>query len=511
MMNQEHQFYKEALGSLLPDMENVRRNALRQTHPAHRHRWLWVAAACFAALAVICISVPPVRAAITQWFSNHSVQGYLAQPESARPSTPELDTLIEQSEPDETEAKNSIEIASIAPEWQKWADSLNPTVGDLLFDGQSLMLSFDMGGGADELVLGKLLGLSDPSFPVAISFGAPDYIIMNGEKYGYSARTGLVASGGNYQRYIDKDGRLSKEGKALAETEDSVSFNVTIDLTRVMENPFTDIDSLTQGMTEEDKEDQLETIARLEQYDPDFTTDEYQTPPETLTGVQQVEVHLPLVATDFSTPSKVEEDGVSYQGVPIGMLKLCFSFDPAAGYANVTSYEIDKSGEFKGEGTYAWADRNSDPDYVTFVNKTADMSGVTVNVKRMDCFASGAELYVSLTCPDDWNELDKKCFLSSLIPSIKGDGETLDISHIKYGLAETGEDDGMCIYLKMLPSEAAAIDSYEITWTLERFSGYDDVPYVEGQPTRIKQDDVKGWQTDSEELTDCTLKFNLKK
>ena len=114
---------------------------------------------------------------------------------------------------------------------------------------------------------------------------------------------------------------------------------------------------------------------------------------------------------------------------------------------------------------------------------------------------------MSLTCPDDWNELDKRCFLGSLIPTVRGDGEVLPVSGEQYGLEEAGEDQGMCIYLKLLPSEVAAVDSFEIGWTLEHFTGYDDVPYVEGQPTRIRKDDVDGWQADSEELTDCSLAF----
>jgi hypothetical protein len=515
-MNQEHQFYRKALGGLLPDPESIRRTALKQVEhgrPRKRLRWILPAAACLVAIAVICAAIPPVRAAIAKWFTvNHSVEDYLAQPESARPSTPELETMIAQTMPEDKTASNSIEIAGIAPEWQAWADKLRPTIGDVLFDGQKLMVSFDMGGGAGELVLGGCLGEKDTSFPVGISFNNPGYVIMNGEKYGYGAGTDMASS--EYESYmscIGEDGRLSEEGKTLAETDDSVPFTVTIDLTRATENFLADIDSLTQGLTKEEKEAQLETIARLEEYDPDFTSEEYQTPPAELTGVQQVEVHLPLVATDFSTPSKVDEDGIYYSGEIIGMVKLCFSFDPAAGYANVNSYEIKQTGEFKGEVTYAWADWESDPDYATFVNKTIDMAGVEVTVKRVECFATGAELYVSLTCPDDWNELDKRCFLSSLIPTVSGDGEVLPVSGEQYGLEEAGEDQGMCIHLKMLPSEVAAVDSFKIGWMLEHYTGYDDLPYVEGQPTRIKKDEVDGWQADSEELVGCAVSFTLKK
>jgi hypothetical protein len=68
----------------------------------------------------------------------------------------------------------------------------------------------------------------------------------------------------------------------------------------------------------------------------------------------------------------------------------------------------------------------------------------------------------------------------------------------------------MCINLKLLPSEVKAIKEFGIELTLSRFSGYDDVPYVEGEPTQIKKEDVKGWQEDSETLDDCALSFSLK-
>jgi hypothetical protein len=370
-----------------------------------------------------------------------------------------------------------------------------------------------MGGGAAEFILGRRIGrMKDSTYPISIWMGSPGYIILNGEKYAFSTFVQTLESDYNdIAKYINDDGQISDEGKRLVNEDDSVKFCAVIDLSRVDKGANLNMDDMLKDLTEEQKNEYLAHLELLKEYDTDFSPGEYKESTMSLSGIQQVELHLPLIATNYSTPSEADDEGVSYQGNPIGMVKLCFYFDPAAGYKNLTSYDINKTFELSGQGTYKWADWESDPDYVTFVNKTVDMSGVTVKVKRIECSASGASLYVSISCPDNWEELDKQCFLGSLLPnSIKGDGVNLITTGEQYGLEEDGEDLGMCINLKLLPSEVKAIKEFGIELTLSRFSGYDDVPYVEGEPTQIKKEDVKGWQEDSETLDDCALSFSLK-
>ncbi len=518
MMSSEHQLYKEAIEGLLPNRDKIQKKVLGQGPVSRlntkRRRWLIPVAASLLALILVCATVPSVRAAISQWFSRNSVAGYLAQPKEERPSTPELDTIIEQTKPEETEIPNSIGIAKIDPEWQEWADRLNPSIGDVLFDGKELMVSFDMGGGAAEFILGHRIGrMGGSSYPISIWMGSPGYIILNGEKYAFSTFVQTLETDYNdLEQYITDDGQISDEGMRMINEDDSVKFCAVIDLSRVDKGANFSMDDMFKDLTEEQKNEYLAHLEKLKEYDPDFSPGEYKESTMSLSGVQQVELHLPLIATNYSTPSEADDEGVSYQGNPIGMVKLCFYFDPAAGYKNLTSFDINKTIELSGQGTYKWADWESDPDYVTFVNKTVDMAGVMVKAKRIECSASGAALYVSISCPDSWGELEKQCFLGSLLPkSIKGDGVDLITTGEQYGLEEDGEDLGMGINLKLLPSEVKAIKEFEIELTLNRFSGYDDVPYIEGEPTRIKKEDVKGWQEDSQTLDDCILRFSLNK
>ncbi len=508
MSNKEHQFYKVAISGMLPGRDSIRNKVLKQGVTAERarsaRRWLIPVAAGIAMLAVVCVSVPSVRAAIAQWFTvNHSIQNYIVQPENARPSTPELDTIIDKTMTDETAVSSSIEIASIAPEWQAWADKLTPSLGDMFFDGKELMVSFNMGGGAGELIMGGN-GVNCP-YKIGVSLNNPGYVILNGEKVAHSVNSQLADSDYlEYNSYIKHDGSISDEGMALIEADENVAFTATVDFTHSKNNNAIKAEDLPEA----DREKYYKEIQRIQAYDPDYDPKEFKAGSNKLEGIQQVEIHIPLMATDFSSSTEVNGMIVRQSDI-IGMVRLCFGFDPAAGYQNMQSYEINKSVEFSGKGTYAWADRDSDPGYVTFVNKAVDLAGVTMTAKRMDCYASGAELYVSITCPDSWDELDKQNFLRSLIPTVKGDGTRLNTSGEQYGLQENGEDFGMCIYLDMLASELDAIETFEIEMILSRFAGYDDVPYVEGQPTKIKKDDVKGWQEESITLEDCTLSFTL--
>jgi hypothetical protein len=507
MMDREHELYKEAIESMLPDREAVRKEALKAGRPeaqAAGHRWLIPVIACVAAVAVICAVIPPVRAAVSQWFSDiFSVQDYMAQPTEARPSVNDIDTVIEQTMPEHPETADSIEITNVVPEWQEWAKNLKPSVGDVFFDGRQLIVSFDMGGGAMELLIGET-----GAYPVYMMLGNPGYIKLNGEKYAYSVSADAVRTG-NYQEYMSdiRDKGVTDELKHIVEQADSVPFSATIDFSRSV-----DMTAEFDKWGEADKALFLEDMKRVQEYDPEYTPFEFKTPApgEKLSGVQHVEASLPLMAIDYSKPGKQVNEGVTHESEYIGLVKLSFSFDPQAGNENMKSYDIGETVEFAGECTYAWADRVSDPEYDTCTNKTIDMSGVTMTAKRMDVYAAGAELYVSITCPDTWEELDKQSFIGSLIPQIKGDGADVPASGIQFGLAEQGEDEGMCIHLDLLPSEIESIDTFEILPVLSRFTGYDGVPYVEGEPTRIKKEDVTGWQEDSKELVDCALKFSLK-
>lgn len=514
MRVKEHGFYKIAIKGLLPRQEHIRREILAQAHPAKKlpkkKTWLTPVLTGVAAVIVVCAAVPDARAAISQWFrENFSVQNYVAQPAEARPSTPELDALIDQAKPKDAEAVNSIEIVNVTPEWQKWADSLNPAVGDVFYDGKELIVSFDMGGGAAELIMGGVYttGAESP-FPISVRTGDPGYIKLNGTKYAYNVMSGPAESSfRKYQSLFEEDGPAGNRAAQRIREADTVPYTATIDFSRTSADYIADFD----GLPEERQALILEEIKRAQQYDPEYTPFAFKTLPESrLSGIQEVEVNISLWATDYSKPAQEDAEGTTWQSEYIGMVKLRFSFDPTAGSQNKQIYEVSRTSEFTGEGTYRWADWESDPGYVTCTNKTIDMKGVTMTAKRIDSYASGAELYVSVTCPDDWDPLDKECFLSSLTPRVLGDGDALPTTGEQYGLKENGEDLGMCIYLKLLPSELDAIDTFEVIPVLSRYSGYDDMPYEEGRPTRIPKDAVHGWQEESTELTDCALQFSLK-
>lgn len=473
MKDNERRIYKEAIKNTLPNQENIRRRVLDNAASPKKTkslRWLMPVAACALAAVIICTSVPSVRAAIAQWFSvNKSVQDYVAQPEEDRPSTPELDVIIEETKPNSTEDW-SVEILSVSPEWKDWADTINPTLGDVFFDGQELIVAADLGPD----FIGFWDGTAD-----SLSLGNPGYIIINGDKYAYDVNAFSIMS--------------------------TSKFTATINFARM-----TDQTAGYDGWTEAQKQSFLEYVGEAQQYDPQFTPFDFLVMEEGIEfdGVQQVEVNLPMIVTDYMNPNEVDNTGASYQGEVVALMKLKFSFDPKAGKSCTQVYEINKSFEFSGEGTFRYCDDISEPGYQIRYNKTLDMSGVELTVKRIKTTATGTELYIGLNFPESWSYLDKKSFKRSLHLTTYGDGVKLRVSRTINNLAEGGEDFGMCDMLKVLPSEIEAIETFEILPKLHHYIGYDDVPYVEGEPTKIKEeDDGVGSQTECVELN--KLQFTL--
>ncbi len=506
MKNSEYIFYKEAAREILPDLEHLRLNVLngaqRYKSVRKKQRRLIPILACVSAAVLICATVPPVRAAIAQWFEvNFSVQSYVAQPPAQRVSTPELEAIIADSKPDvqQTASSNSVEIVEIAPEWREWADKLNPSVGDIYYDGEQLIVGFDMGGGVPEFALGGTHTESSGEaleFPYEIWMGNPGYIFLNGQIYQASCDANITESTQQmWMKFIDeKTGLLSAEGVETAKNADSISFASTIRIEKPADLP----DDFASLSYDEQAALMDEAIA---------TFDASQADMPKLEGVQQVEVYMPLVLTDFSKPIQ-EEDAISYQGTEIGKLKLSFSFDTNGARTN-EYIAIDETVNFSGSGTYMWSDWESEAGYTSFVNKTVDMSGVSMTAQKLEISPTYTKLYLGMNCPDDWSERDKACFISALGYGITGNGSPLIKRSETFLGGENGEDSVICIELSILPSELKALRDIEIIPSLSRYSGYDNTEYVEGKLTKISNDDITGWQEDSTTLTDSVLQFSM--
>ncbi len=535
MKNKESLYYKEALRLVLPDAEQIRRNVLH-TPPARARKKAWIPVlAGVAAAALICVAVPPARAAIAHWFNTYfSVQEYVSQPSAQRIDTPELQAIIDQTTVQQPESQNTIEYVNMLPEWQAWADTLQPSVGDIYFDGAQIIASIDLGGGVPEFIGSHYNSIvsaqpdPDPAlkdiipFPDTIDFLNYDYVALNDVTYALGSFLMIAQSEyDQYQRYTPAYTRsenalprsewtetMTSEGVAAMKSSGSLRAALTIPLEH-----SSSMENYKSIVSPEDYASWQKIIEEYRQFDPEYDPESYPAfhLSEGLNGVQQVEINIPLLYTDLSRPPTVTEDqqgySVEYDNQLIGILRVKFSFDPAAGNASHETIEINETVEFKGNATYAWADWNSDPQTVTFVNKTTDMAGVSMSAKRLEITPSGTKLYMSLNAPDDWDALDKSCFLGNLLYTVEGDGVQLPSAGEQFGLEEADEDIGFCITLNLLPSEVKNIDTFRILPRIERFSGYDEVPFVEGKPTVIPQNEVHGWQLDSTDLPDCALTF----
>ncbi len=523
----EHEFLKAVAAAHL-DGRALKHKILYQNKKRNKKSWLIPVMACLAAVAVVCTAVPPVRAAILQWFKAHfSVENYVAQPQESKGSAPELDAIIQKSTP--AEAENSIVLSDVKSGWESWADMLDPKINDIYFDGRKLILGIDMGGGVPELISQNNFSSSDGFEKIRL--GDPMYLEMNGTKY--DMRNGNGLSGfidlakseyDKYDAYRDENYEMTEEGIAAMQEADSCLFAFTINGFEPRTQPK-DGDFVLPELTEEEKAELAEMRredekwwkqrqAQYQAFDPEYIPAELKEfdAAQKLQGVQQATVVIPIETWNEVTHE--EEDGTltgHRESEPIAKLTLTFSFDPAAQeLANQKEYELSESRMFTGEETFRWADWNSEEDYATFKNITKDLSGAQMTVKRMEVYPDQTLLYVSVNGSAQWSEQEREMFCSSLTPQVLGDGQPLMQTGEQYGLEEQGEDMGLCIELQMLPSEVETIHTFGLLWTLSRYSGYDDVPYVEGKPTRIKKDEIDGWQEESTQLEQCVLEFSLK-
>lgn len=470
----EHDLYKKAALGILPDPEATRKRIIQEAKEektlTRKFSWVIPAIACTCAAIVICTAVPSVRAAITQWFKeNFSVQNYVAQPAEQRQDTPELEAIISQTMPEQadSQAENSIELVNVAPEWQELADNLKPSIGDIYYDGRELIVGFDMGGGVAEFLNGWYW---DQDHTASVMFGDKHTFLMNSNEYQYAIRTEPMWD--IYEQYaqyieggsLDGDGYLSQAGWDAMKNATTMPFTATIDFS---EQPLQ------------------------------------------LDGIQTVEVELPLLASDRKNDILTEDGHLQSSGevTEAGKVKIVFSFDPQAGKDNIQTYEINQSKNFVGEKKYCWLDRESEPGFVTLVNKTVDLSGVNMTISRMDVFKSDGELYVELTMPDDWGELDKENFLNNMIPIVLADGNK--VSSDMTWLDQDGVDAVIRIKIDMLPSEIQATKNFEVVPILTYFTEYDNAEYVEGEPMKLLSEEMTGYDVEDVTLENCTIEFDI--
>ena len=493
-----------------------------------RQRWLLPVTACAVAVFLVCCLVPPVRAAIVQWFNQtfHGVEDYISQPKENRGQVSDLDAMIKQAKPGEAEQaqENSIELTVTDPAWQDWADKLDPQIGDVYFDGEKLVVAFDMGGGAAEFLGDRYMSLENDivPFPDQVGFMS-GYVTVNGKTYSLSPFvTEAPIEYKKYMQYETEDSTegeipheegnefITNEGKQELLDAKSVLFTATVDL------DLPSVDNSKESMSAEDYAAWQDVIEEWRKNDPLYDPEHYSVwdPTMRMEGVQNIEISVPLSYTDYSVPGVVEHkdqygESIRYKGGLIGMLRIRCSIDPEEGYANIKTYEIGKTMDFSGEGRFKTYDNISDPGYAICNNITKDLSGVALHVKRMVVSSSGTKLYIGVTCPDYWTDIEKGGFLGSLTFVPYAGESRIPSSGEQYGLEEGEEDMGFYMELDILPSELETIDTIRLVPVLSRYAGYDGVPFEEGKPTKIKEDEILGWQEKWGELTRCTFDFQI--
>lgn len=520
MKNSEHNLYKKALAQALPDAYKTKaqilRDAKEEMHSRKKISWAIPAACCILAAVVICIAVPPVRAAIQRFFDReYTVQNYVAKPQEERLGAPELETAINatMTQGEDENAVSSVEILNVVPKWQAWADSLSPQMGDILFDGDKLIASFDMGGGARELLMGRPVEFGGDALRYEISFGNLGYMALNGQKYAYNMYSEPTEpSFDKFAAYYDEDFNFiqTEESLSAVDSATSVPCAVTVDF-KENHSPFQNY----SGLSEQEKADMDEYISEAQAFDPAFIPSEIMPAPEgRLEGIQHVEISLPLMLVDYGAPEHASQEvlGATYTATQIGLVKLTFSFDPAFGYESkqlITGASASAFGEqvvLEGAYPFMFSEWNESDEASTLWNEELDLSGAIVTGTEIEIGPAETLITATIEPPAHWDDET----LHSVVPysiglSLLGDGQNLPYGG-EFGITEAGSRTIVAKFeLNMLPSEIRQISEYTL------------VPYVsfladsEGKqvPLGQKMSGKDGWKTESILLEEYAIKFTI--
>lgn len=519
MSNDETRFYKKAVQLDENMLNDIKQKAMNQARSNKVRRVLLPITVCLLVAITVCFAVEPVRAAILSWFNgNHSVGDYVAQPKESRESNAELDAIIAKTN---TGQKGTLEFRNMLPEWQEWADSLDPKMGDIFYDGEELIFTFDLGGGVEQFIIDSMLGdiaKVEGKERIGLSFSSSGYILIDGKKYeAYSwALPSESETDKIYSAYASGDAEpltpLSQQDWEEIRSINSLMFSGVVDMSPTPEAA----PNWQPTLSAEEAAESEANIKKAQSFDKEFDPDSFLPIVEgmKLSGEQQVELNMPIIATYYD--KEIQGDGwISYEGEQLGILNVKFSFNAYDGAGQENAYNINKTFDMKGEAKIGYTDSESEPGYTTAMNKTLDLAGVQVEVKKLVQKPTGADLHFALTCPEDWNDLDRHSLKErtgfvGLNPRIYADGAEVPSGGRTAGLNENGDDQDYVYHIKMLPSEIANIKEFEIRWETSYYQGFDKAEFKDGDIMRIKNEDWTGYQTDGYELDDNRMKFSIK-
>ncbi|HRX59512.1 MAG TPA: hypothetical protein P5075_12150 [Eubacteriales bacterium] len=196
----EHEFFAMSVQRYIVDSGSVRNKACLAAKK-RRHggtRVLFPIAACFVCILIAVACIPKARAEVLSWFGwSTTPEDYLGKESQARESAERVDALITEADPGETDAavtdKGDFDRVSAL-----LADRLNVSLSEALYDGDSVYVTMNLGGGFGVWLLENYTGGSTASVAIPpeklgdfFSPTVPDSF-LSGEDVYYSHTTGRL-------------------------------------------------------------------------------------------------------------------------------------------------------------------------------------------------------------------------------------------------------------------------------------------------------------------------------
>lgn len=467
----EQELYARAVQEHLAPFDRVYQTAVHtpvQPHPVRRAVAVLAACICTAVLTVACI--PAARAAVLRWLSPATdPAAYLSTPEEARATdNPALDAAISDVAPD---AVAVTVTDAVNADWQQWADTLDAAFDELLYDGQTLLITGTLTGHADDMQK-PLSAYTVTEDETGVTHSPPDDLVcvsarwrLNDGDWVYTlcSALGRPASDGPY--LTDDDAPVSDTLPLLVQA--GVGAGLTGEQRLTLELLFYDMQTLRQNPLD-DPEDLL---------------------------VSCVALHVDGLRFDATAGTGIRED------LPLPQ--------PAALTGDVLVFS----------GEEAAADGS-----VVVGNDLLSLDGGSLAVLRMQQQLNGVQLTFCLTLPDAWSDRQCRMFDNSISVAFLLNGEDqggfgraydsmqfYDAQSIgRLGLTDPPQVSAHVIVFSvetlLLPDDRPNIEGLSVVLCSEEMTAYNGVPVPTGARTPIVAD-PNGWSEDTvqKRFTDCPL------
>lgn len=391
----EHEFFTTSVQHNIVDSNHICKEAVLSSRKRRRGaaKILYPVAACIICLLITVASIPKARAEVLSWFGWSTTPGeYLGKDSEAREDAGQVDALITEADGENASAAvtNGGEFGRVS---DLLAERLNVTPLEALYDGDSVYVTLNLGGGFGVWLLENYTGGSVASVAIPpeklgdfFSPVVPELFLFGEEVY-YSHTTGQLVM-------TLPDG--SKISGSVCVVEDET---LAVLFRQASENPK-DADALAAAYL---AEHDVKAYAAMK-VDPERLK-ALADASGLIEGKLSLLLQIELEGSATAAPTTVLEADIG--SIPVDVLTYRTFVKQTAGNPD--------SAEWEGETILTYFDDSgvdkSTYGYNVYTNRVLSLDGLKMKALSVEVDATGIKnLQVEITFPSGWTEEEIRAF-----------------------------------------------------------------------------------------------------